>query len=515
MDRQELRAFIFDMDGVVTDTAETHFAAWKEVFDAFLAGRGTGAAPFTRTDYLRHVDGVPRFEGVRRFLAARGIALPDGAPEAMDAASIHGLGNLKNRRFGELLRAGTVRAHDDACALIRALPQAGMKVGIFSASRNAPAVLAAAGVERLFDAVVDGQDAERLGFAGKPDPAMLLEAASRLGCPPDATAVVEDAVAGVEAGARGRFALVVGVNRQTEQAAGQRHALRAAGADLVVRDLRRLLAEDGAALRRVDTLPGAWARREELAQRIAGRGLAVFLDYDGTLTPIVSDYRRADIAGETVAAIAALARRCPVAIVSGRDLADLRGRVGLEGLYYAGSHGIDIAGPGGLRDRPEQAEDFLPAIRAAGEALARAVAAIPGAEVEAKTFSIAVHYRNVAEADLPRVEAVLDSVLARHPELHRRRGKKVYELQPRIAWDKGRAVEWLLERTPLGAGDRLPLYVGDDLTDEDAFAALAGSGIALVVRGGDRLTLADYALEDVAEVRRLLLWLTEREGEDA
>lgn len=495
------------MDGVITDTADAHFAAWKAVFDDFLRKRTDARGnwkPFNRADYLAHVDGVPRFEGVRRFLAARGIELPEDGPDAAGGQSIHGLGNLKNRRFQERLREGKVPAYEDARELVSFLRRSGIRVGVFSASRNAARVLDGAGMSESFEALVDGTVAQELGLAGKPDPAMLVETARRLDSEPGETVVVEDAVSGVEAGARGRFALVVGINRQSEDPRAQAHALRTHGADLVLRDLRRLMTDDGSALRTVERLPSVWDRMDDLEARIGARRLALFLDYDGTLSPIVRDYRKAEISAGMAAVIGRLARSVPTAIISGRDLADVRERVGLEEVFYAGSHGFDIAGPGGLHDRPEQAERFLPPIAAARTELAKAVAGIEGTEIEGKTFSIAVHYRNTAAADVPRVEQAVDAVVGRHPELHKRRGKKVFELQPQADWDKGRAVAWLLENTRLGEGEALPLYIGDDLTDEDAFAVLEARGISIVVRGDDRMTLADFALEDTEDVRQFL-----------
>lgn len=508
-----LQAFIFDMDGVVTNTAEAHFAAWKKVFDDFLehrSGAGRALRPFSREDYLAHVDGIPRYDGVRAFLKSRGLKLPDGEKDDRGEDTVHGLGNLKNERFQDWLDRNRVPVFDGARELIEALKRNGVRVGIFSASRNAKRVLESAQADELFDAALDGADAEELGLMAKPDPAMLLETARRLGVDPTRTAVVEDAVAGVEAGARGRFALVVGVNRQEAEAGAQRRALRAHGADLVVRDLRRLLVPGGATLRTLESLPTVWERQRDLEDSIGDRRLAVFLDYDGTLTPIVEDYRKADISDQMVAAVRRLARRLPTAIISGRDLSDVRSRVGVDEAFYAGSHGFDIAGPGGLRHRPERAEEFLSPIDDAENELRRATAGIEGAEVERKTFSITVHFRRVADSDVARVEDAVDRTLGLHSELHKGRGKRTFQVQPRADWDKGRALEWLLANTGLGADDALPLYVGDDITDEDAFAALSDRGVSVVVRDANRVTTADYALDDVEDVGRFLEWLSAR-----
>jgi len=231
-----IEAVIFDMDGVITKSMRVHFAVWKEVFDEFLKQRGD-IKPFTVEDYFTYVDGVPRFDGVRRFLASRGIELPEGAADSLDGETVQGLGNRKNMRFQAWLEANTVPTYKDALDLIHALKGHGVKVGVFSASRNAERVLTSAGVIGLFDAKVDGTDAAKLALAPKPDPAMLIETAKRLGATPATTIVVEDAVSGVAAGAAGGFRHVIGIDREQIDADTHAHALRAAGADVVTRDL--------------------------------------------------------------------------------------------------------------------------------------------------------------------------------------------------------------------------------------------------------------------------------------
>lgn len=232
-----LDAVIFDLDGVITDTAVVHAAAWKRLFDGYLAARfGTdGFRPFEEADYLAHVDGKPRYDGVRDFLASRGIALPEGDPsDPPDRETVCGLGNRKDEYFQVALRDG-VDPYPSSVDLVRALREEGTAVAVVSSSRNAGAVLDAAGLGELFPVRVDGVDAHELGLAGKPDPALFLEAADRLGVDPDRAAVVEDALSGVEAGRRGRFRLVVGVDR-----ADQAAELRQHGADVVVDDLGQL-----------------------------------------------------------------------------------------------------------------------------------------------------------------------------------------------------------------------------------------------------------------------------------
>jgi beta-phosphoglucomutase family hydrolase len=230
-------AVVFDMDGVLTDTARMHFTAWKRLFDDALPRLGPdAAATFEMDDYLRLVDGRARLDGVRAVLAANGIDLPPGdAGDPPGTASAWGLANRKDALFSEALGQGGGAAFPSSAGFVGAVRAAGLATAVVTASRHRRDVLAAAGLDGLFDAHVDGDDAAELGLAGKPAPDMFLAAAARLGVEPAEAVVVEDAVAGVEAGRRGGFGLVVGVDRT-----GSGPALRAAGADVVVGDLGEL-----------------------------------------------------------------------------------------------------------------------------------------------------------------------------------------------------------------------------------------------------------------------------------
>lgn len=237
----DLDAVIFDMDGVVTETATVHAAAWKRLFDAYLEQRAqeTGAAfvPFDEeADYERYVDGKNRYDGVRSFLESRGIELPEGAPDDQPGTgTVCAMGNGKDDYFLAHVREQGVRPYDSTIRLIRDLRSRGVGIGLVSASRNAQEVLTSADALDLFDQRVDGVVAAECGLRGKPDPATFLEAARRLGVEPARAAVVEDALSGVAAGRAGHFGLVVGVAR-----GGQSQALRDAGADVVVADLAEL-----------------------------------------------------------------------------------------------------------------------------------------------------------------------------------------------------------------------------------------------------------------------------------
>ena len=240
LSQRTLDAVIFDMDGVVTRTAGLHAVAWKQLFDEFLEARRDAPGsyrPFDiEGDYRRYVDGKPRYDGVASFLASRGIPLPYGSPDDSPGKdTICGLGNRKDALFHQTITKKGVDAYESTVRLIRRLRDAGIKTGIFSASRNAGRVLHAAGIVDLFDAKVDGVDAEKLSLPGKPSPETLVELTRRLGASPARTAVVEDAIAGVEAGRAGDFALVIGVNRSEKPG-----VLLAKGADVEVSDLSQV-----------------------------------------------------------------------------------------------------------------------------------------------------------------------------------------------------------------------------------------------------------------------------------
>jgi beta-phosphoglucomutase family hydrolase len=237
-----IRGCLFDLDGVLTKTAKVHDAAWKEMFDGFLRDRsaqtGQPFVPFDPVkDYDEYVDGKPRADGTRSFLASRGIELPEGGEDdPPDAETIHGLSNRKNQIVLQRIHTDGVEAYPGSVRYVRAARDAGLRRAVVSSSANAHDVLAAAGIEDLFEARIDGIAAEREHLRGKPAPDTFLAGARALGLDPAEAVVYEDALAGVAAGRAGRFGYVVGVDR-----VGQAEALREHGADVVVTDLAELL----------------------------------------------------------------------------------------------------------------------------------------------------------------------------------------------------------------------------------------------------------------------------------
>ncbi|MGD0083762.1 MAG: beta-phosphoglucomutase family hydrolase [Acidimicrobiales bacterium] len=239
---ERMRACLFDLDGVLTETAKIHATAWKEMFDAYLKARADkNGGPFvafdTQADYDTYVDGKTRADGTRSFLESRHIDLPDGAPgDQAGAETVNGLGNAKNEIVLRKIREGGVEAYAGSVRYVRAVRAAGLHRAVVSSSANCAAVLVAAGIAELFEIRIDGVTVEADHLAGKPAPDTYLAAARALGVEPDQAAVFEDALSGVEAGRVGGFGFVVGVDR-----VGQAEALRAHGADTVVNDLAELL----------------------------------------------------------------------------------------------------------------------------------------------------------------------------------------------------------------------------------------------------------------------------------
>ena len=257
-------------------------------------------------------------------------------------------------------------------------------------------------------------------------------------------------------------------------------------------------------------LPSALAA--DFVSQLQSKRPVVFLDYDGTLTPIVARPDLAILAPSVRNTLTALADRWPVAIVSGRDRADVQRLVGVDNLIYAGSHGFDIQGPAFSL---EHGASFLVDLESVEQELRQALASIDGALLERKRYSLAVHVRGLAPNAAMAVEAVVDAALSRRARLRKGTGKMVFELLPRLDWNKGKAVLYILETLhPCGPG-ALPIYIGDDRTDEDAFAALSGRGVGILVSESPRQTAANYTLRNPDEVSRFLRRLLDGAGPTA
>ena len=502
-------AVIFDMDGVVTNTAKLHAVAWKDLFDDYLRKRaqqnGEDFVPFdTKEDYLSYVDGKPRYEGALSFLESRNIKLPYGSPsDSTDTESVCGLANSKDSFFSHLLHGKGPELFESTISLIKQLKQRNIAVAIVSSSRNCQTILEMAGITSLFQACVDGKTSTILGLKGKPNPDIFCKAAEMIGVANRDCVIVEDAVSGVQAGRRGSFGLVIGLNR-----GHNREALAENGADIVLNDLSEVTVSDIDALFRKQTLPIALDYKEQIAAQLQEREVVIFLDYDGTLTPIVARPELAVLSDKMRATIRKLATMCPTAIVSGRAMSNVKNLVQVDELYYAGNHGFEIGSPHDSTILYEKGKAFVTAVNDASQRIEQQIADYHGAFVENKIYSLSVHYRLVDPEDIAEIEQIVDEQLKNFPNLQKHNGKKVFELRPKIDWNKGKAVLWLLQALHLDHPETFPVYIGDDRTDEDAFRVLKGRGLGILVSDIRQNSAADYALRDTNETRQFLTMLT-------
>ncbi len=499
---REPRAAVFDLDGVLIDTAKFHRRAWKKAFDTFFEERGIDDTFDEELDYRGHVDGRPRYDGVAEFLRSRDINLPPGDPEDEPGFDTEAaIGNLKNEMFNEMVDSEGVDPLPGALELLEAFSAAGVPVAIVSSSRNAPKVLPAQ-LKQHVDVLLSGDDVDDLGLPGKPDPDMFVEGARLIGVSPAEAAVLEDAPAGVRAGVAGGFAVVVGIDE------GNSGHLDGLGADLIVPGVSSLPTDIAAWAHEIRDPRPALDSIAEVMERL-GEQPSIFLDYDGTLSPIVDDPDAANLSDEDRSILERLARAAPVAVISGRGLQDVKGQVDVAGITYGGSHGFEIErADGSYFEQPDVAR-VVPELEKAEQELMEGSADLDGVVIERKPFAIAVHTRR-ARSDEERVKAqeLATDVGSRHPGLIVRGGKEIRELRPALAWDKGHAVAHLLEALH---PDSVPMYIGDDETDEDAFAEVRRRfGIGVLVgeaRGSD--TWAEFTLPTTTDALHFLSLLAD------
>ncbi|MBS4729474.1 trehalose-phosphatase [Mycobacterium sp. SM1] len=394
---------------------------------------------------------------------------------------------------GVVFPCGGEEALASAVALARKLRQAGVAAAVYCSGGDVGQALRAAGVVEVFAGCAGGTGGA--GLAAPPEPAGLLCAAEKLGVAAERAVALEGDGAGVAAAREAGFAVVIGVDVD-----GHADELLGCGADAVVPDLAEVEVRTGD--KRLSARPNALDAYGQLIGVVAGRRPLVCLDYDGTLSEIVADPAAATLVDGAAEALQQLAAQCPVAILSGRDLADIRERVGLAGIWYAGSHGFELIGPDGSAHHNTAASAAIPLLESAAAALSDALSPVPGVRVEHKRFAVAVHYRNVATEQVGEVIAAAHRIGKQHG-LRITNGRKVVELRPDIDWDKGTALGWIRDRIPQ-TGRVIPIYIGDDLTDEDAFDAIRLSGIGIAVRhdeDADRPTAAAFTLRNPTEVR--------------
>ncbi len=256
-------------------------------------------------------------------------------------------------------------------------------------------------------------------------------------------------------------------------------------------------------------IPSALDDFDRLKDRIGNRNVALFLDYDGTLTSIVDSPEKALLSEKMRGTLSDISSLCTVAVISGRDLADVRKIVGIEGIYYAGSHGFDINGPEMDKIHFQKGTEYLPLLERVEKNLKKSFSDTNGIFIERKKFSIAVHYRKAGDEDIIKAEKAVDEIIKWNTGLKKSSGKKIFEIQPDIDWDKGKAIYWIMDKIGLKFPETFPVYLGDDTTDEDAFRAIKGHGLGIVVMEQIRDTEADQMLHDSTEVEIFLTRFTQ------
>jgi trehalose-phosphatase len=259
-------------------------------------------------------------------------------------------------------------------------------------------------------------------------------------------------------------------------------------------------------LRETHKVPSVFKEISVLESYPENKKMFLFLDFDGTLSPIVSDPDKAIISDEMREVLKECAKYFLLAVVSGRDMDDVRERVDLEEIIYAGSHGFRITGPNGLKMKHRKSKEIIPDLSQIEEELfAKMEEGFEGVMVERKTFAIAVHYRNAKDEVIPELNRIIEEIMKNHPEMKTGRGKKIIEIKPDLDWHKGKALEWILEGLEMDNDpDVIPVYIGDDVTDEDAFKTIYEYGIGILVGSHGQKTAARYSLKDIEEVKSFL-----------
>ena len=331
----------------------------------------------------------------------------------------------------------------------------------------------------------------------------LKEEISSMNTTADRIIVASDAEAGIRAGKRAGVAMVVGIHRE----GFSKKELYNLGADYV--------ADSPAEIEIVERVHSPFYFSQELPQAFQfvnsgallfyHRNPVFFFDYDGTLSPIVRNPKKAYLRDSMRSLLKQLSEYCPVAIISGRDLREVREFVNMDHLIYAGSHGFRIAGPGGISWTHSEAEKTFPLLDQVEKQLVRKLAGFHGIEIERKHSALAIHYRNAAKHSYKMIKPVVDEMLRDIPDLTKGRGKKVIEIKPAFDWNKGKAVEWILRKMGFADPEEyLPVYLGDDITDENAFRALADHGISILVGDHGQISAADMRLRDTSQVEEFL-----------
>lgn len=508
----EFNAYIFDLDGVLTQTQELHARAWEKMFNEFLVKRRGETRKdedlrdfITDEDYRKYLDGKPRYDGVRSFLASRKIELPEGdESEGGNYDSVIGLGLIKDSYYQKSLKSEGPGVIFDSLSFIHKLKEHSVPMAVVSSSRNCRMIIEETGMAKYFSAVVDPDVAHGRNLRGKPEPDYFIEAAKLLHTGPRHCVMVEDALSGIEAGKKGDFGRVIGIRVNGDKKGME--DLKAAGAHKVVTSLWEI---DEAA--HMLQLPDALASAEKILSQ--ANNYFLFLDFDGTISAIVEEPSQARPLEGITDVIGALAKKIPVCIITGRDTEVIRSLINLPDVYYVACHGFEITGPNDYHYDVKEARSAIPELDEAQDELTKKFKGVQGVVIERKKFGLALHYRMVQDREkVPSILSDVNDSSKHHKKLKLKPGEEVLELVPAIDWNKGKALLKLYEVLNFNQESKPPLYFGDGKTDEDAFVVIAYPGIPILVASERRPTFASYYLKDPDHTKKFLELLLSRMG---
>lgn len=473
----DYQAIIFDMDGVLTDTRRLHFASWKKTFDDFFKETDLKYR-FDESDYNKFVDGKVRSSGIQDYFQSIGIQLT--------ARQIDKLSLTKNTFFQSFINSGSLYSFQEVKKTLISLRDKGIKLGVVSSSENCRLILSTLHLESFFDAILDGSDGKKLKLHGKPDIDYYQVILRTLGVDSHFSALIEDSIAGIQAGKRSSMT-VFGMCRENQNLP---ETLLKAGADYVIKDLGQ-----------IDEIPHAIEKWDDLVMKIDGKEPALFLDFDGTISNIVSRPEEATLIPGIKDVLLACSKSLKLAVISGRDRTDVKGRVGIDDIFYAGSHGFDMSGPGCFHYSYDQAEQFLSSLEKFNLTIGSLLFGIQGLILERKKFCTSIHYRLVKEEDVIFLKTRIREIILGYPMLKIRDGKKVLEVLPQVDWGKDKAISKLVEVLNLDLTNYIPVFIGDDTTDEEAFYGLKDNCLCLRVCDVENAkTHAHYHLKNPQEV---------------
>ncbi|HWT49844.1 MAG TPA: trehalose-phosphatase [Mycobacterium sp.] len=515
-------AVIFDLHGVLTDAALAQRTAWASLFNDYVARRpdreDEDHAPFTDDDYWQLIDGKPRPDAVTDFLASRGISLPRGVPSDTGDSTICGLANRQRQLCADLLDR-EVPLFGAMVTLARNLRDIDVPTAVRSSSSGPHQSSKLSGVDGLLDVYIGETAAEGLAIAGSPglvvpsEAARVVDAADGLGVLPRRAVVVGDTEAGLSEGRDAGFALVIGVDRT-----GNADELLQQGADVVVADLADIAVRTGD--KRISEIPNALKAYAQLAGIAIGRKSLLFLDFDVALARILSDPGAVALADKAARALKALAEVSPVVVVGGGDPTDIRDRMGIPGLWYAGSNGFELVGPDGHHREHEAGAGAATILAGAADELREILGQIPGMRMLHTRFAVAVHYHEVAAEHVGEIFATMRR-LGQRNKLRVTGGSGLIQLLPDVDRGQGTRLAWIRSLID-ESKSMVPIFIGGDLIDEDVFEAVQLGGVGIALRNGadaNRRTAARFALDSPDEVREALElgagWLAHRHRIDA